>query len=83
MLAETELTFEDSHFYIKDNSTKSKFNVSEIEEVIELKTVFIVKIKNGSQVLFSKKEANTTSRLRAIFNEIGILIEDDTDWEWK
>src|SRR6478672_4803615 len=45
MLNETELSFENNRFFVKDNSTESKFNASEIEEVIELKTLFIVKVK--------------------------------------
>ena len=83
MLSETELSFEDNHFYIKDNSTESKFSATEIEEIIELKRLFVVKIKNGSHILLSKKDANITSRVRAIFNEIGVLTQDNTDWQWK
>jgi len=83
MLSETELSFENNLFYLKDSSTESKFNATEIEEIIELKTLFIIKIKNGSQLLLSKKNENNVAIAKGIFNEIGVEIQDESDWQWK
>lgn len=81
---ETEtLEINDNHILSKDKTGEGKINLSEIEIINETDNHFFLKISIGASLLIPKKELKNVDKLREKFKEIGLAINNETNWNWK
>jgi YcxB-like protein len=67
----------------KDKTGEGKINLSEIEKIDETANHFFLKISTGLTLLIPKKELKSVDVLREKFKDIGLTVQDETNWTWK
>ena len=71
------------YIYSKDKTGEGKIILKEIEEVNETKDHFLLKISTGMSLIIPKREMDNPDIIKNKFNEIGLKIIDELNWEWK
>lgn len=69
--------------FSKDKTGEGKINISEIERVDETNNHFFLKISTGLSMLIPKKQLENVDELRENFEEIGLTVNNETNWTWK
>jgi hypothetical protein len=81
------LTFGKDQFVMAGKTGESKINYSELKQVDELGTHFLLQLKNGQAVIVPKRELNDqpefTTELHQIAADRQIYWNSETDWAWK
>ena len=77
------LEINSDHIYSKDKTGEGKINLSEIERVDETCNHFFLKISTGMSLVIPKKELESIDKLRQKFMEIGLTVNDKTNWKWN
>jgi hypothetical protein len=70
----------------KDLTGESKFNVSEVAEIIEISTHYFVKLKSDDGLIIPKTAVDNPDfgeELLAIFDRPEIVLIRELDWKWK
>lgn len=67
----------------KDKTGEGKINLSEVERIDETKNHFFLKVSTGLSLVIPKKELETANKLRQKFKDIGLTVNDETNWTWK
>ena len=69
--------------FSKDKTGEGKINLSEIDRIDETDNHFFLKISTGLSLLIPKTELRSVDGLRDKFKEIGLTVNDETNWSWK
>lgn len=81
------LEFTNDFILAKDNGSESKVLTIELEEIIEIPTMFLLKLKGGQSFILPKdKISNTdilTTRLKELATHLSIRYKFDDNWKWK
>jgi purine-cytosine permease-like protein len=67
----------------KDKTGEGRINLSEIEQIDETDNHFFLKISTGISLIIPKKELNNTANLKKKFKDIGLTLNDETNWKWE
>lgn len=71
----------------KDNASESKILTTEVQEITELPTIILIKLKTGQSFVLPKKEIDVCdeliSRLKSFSKDWRVEYYDQTDWIWK
>lgn len=77
------LEINNDYIFSKDKTGEGKINISEIERVDETDNHFFLKISTGLSLIIPKKELENVDELRENFKEIGLTVNNETNWTWK
>jgi hypothetical protein len=84
---ESSLAFEGDSIVTKDASGEVKVNVSEIEEVHEIKDYFFLKSRMGGTLIISKAESDDireiTNSIKSMVETCGVKHSVELDWKWR
>lgn len=83
---ESTIDFGSDVIETKDVTGESKFNVSEVAEIIEINTHYFVKLQSDDGLIIPKTAVDNPDfgeELLAIFDRPEIVLIRDLDWEWK
>ena len=80
-----ELT--NGYIFAKDNGSESKVLTTELEEICEIPTTILIKLKSGQSFILPKDKISNidslTSRLMALADYLKIKYEVNDKWAWK
>lgn len=83
----TTLEINNEYMISKDNGSESKVLTSELEEITEIPTTILMRLKNGHSLILPKDKINDldalTSRLKELATHLNINYKIDDKWEWK
>lgn len=68
--------------YSKDKTGEGRIKLSEIEKIDETDKHFFLKISSGHSLLLPKKKLPNVDELRKKFNDIGLVVNNETNWKW-
>lgn len=81
------LLFEGEVVKAKDEVSESRVNLSEIESITEIPTLFLVKLKSNQSFILPKDKIDLCEKLPEFFqnleSEKGIPFYEMKDWKWK
>jgi hypothetical protein len=84
---ECDLEIKADSILTRDRSGESTINISEIEEINEIRDHCFVKFRTGVALIISKsktKDIDTIiSDLKGIATRLGIQYNDQPDWRWR
>lgn len=69
--------------FSKDKTGETKINLSEIEKVDETNNHFFLKISTGHSLIIPKNELSETDALRKKFKDLGLPVNNETNWKWE
>ena len=71
----------------KDDSSESKIQTTEVEEIIELPSIIMMKLKSGQAFVLPKKGIENCdeliSYLKSLTKDWGVEYHEQIDWVWK
>lgn len=77
------IEIKDNAIFSKDKIGEGKINLSEIERIDETDKHFFIKISSGMSLIIPKGEINGPDNLRQKFQELGITLNVEINWDWK
>lgn len=81
------LTIDDDFIYTKDEGSESKITLTEIQEISELPTLFLIKIKTAQSLVISKAGIDNSEKvklkLESIAERYNTPYHKHLDWKWK
>ncbi|KAA5540595.1 YcxB family protein [Adhaeribacter rhizoryzae] len=81
------LTFTDDFIMVKENGSESKLLTKEIEEIYDIPSIFIVKLKIGQAYILPKNQIKEVDLLKTRLEELArflnIPYSIETEWVWK
>ena len=77
------LVFEQNVLLVLGEGTETKVNFSEIEEVIEIPHLFMIRVSTGDHLLVSKDTSVSLSDFKEQLKDDEVVFTDETDWEWR
>ena len=84
---ETELKFEAEFFISSDGNNETKISLKEIEEIVELKELVLLKIKLGGALIIKKPVVGEFNYLqdylKKLSKELDVKYVEDLNWKWK
>jgi hypothetical protein len=84
---ESYITFEDEAIVTKDVSGEAKVNVSEIEEVHEIKEYYFLQSRMGGTLIISKNKTDNiqdvTNAIKSMVEARGVKHSVELDWRWR
>jgi hypothetical protein len=84
--APTSLKIERDELFAKDEGSETKVMTGEIEEITELPSLILMKLKTGASFIIPKKEIDAAALIAHLENmasEWRINYTVKTDWAWK
>ncbi|MBK8807419.1 MAG: YcxB family protein [Bacteroidales bacterium] len=69
--------------FSKDKTGEGKINLSEIEKIDETDNHFFLKISTGLSLIIPKRELEKTDELKSKFKDLGLTLNNETNWMWK
>lgn len=79
----TTLKINNDSIYFKDKLGEAKIILSQVERVDETANHFFLKISTGLSLVLPKKELKNPDRPRERLQNIGLKVNDETNWNWK
>ncbi|MDR6562862.1 MULTISPECIES: YcxB family protein [unclassified Arcicella] len=83
----TTLEFNNDYILAKQNGSESKILTIELEEICEIPTIILVRLKSGLFYILPKDKIsnidNLTVRLKELADYLRIKYSIDEKWEWK
>jgi hypothetical protein len=77
----------DDFIHTMDAGSESKVSTSEIVELIEISSMFLIKIKGGQSLIIPKEDTNHTESIKLRLLEMSKLLNipysEELNWEWK
>ncbi len=67
----------------KDSTGEGKIFLTEIERIDETKNHFFLKITSGLSLIIPKNQLEQLNKFKTKLQEIGLTINDETNWVWK
>ncbi len=81
------LEFNNEYILAKDNGSESKILTIELEEICEIPTTILVRLKGGQSFILPKDKITDFDKVKARLKELAehlkINYETDEKWEWK
>ena len=81
------VTFSNDFILAQDDGSESKVHTTEIEEIIEIPTTILVKLKGGQSFIFPKDKIDAFENLKTSLQELALHLKIkytiEADWEWK
>lgn len=81
------LTLENDFVSLVTTGSESKFSVSQVEEIVELKRTILIKLKSGGAFIIAKNQSEDFRQLRNSLQETAVRLEVSfkvyENWEWK
>jgi ABC-type multidrug transport system fused ATPase/permease subunit len=81
------LEFNNDFILAKDNGSESKVLTIELEEIIEIPTTILVRLKGGQSFILPKDKIanidNVKTKLKELATYLKIKYDIDEKWEWK
>lgn len=78
-----ELEIHPDYLLSKDKTGESRVNKDEIEALIYLPNIYLIKMKSGVSFIIPQDSVIDQEKWKETFQQIGIEIKDETAWEWK
>jgi len=78
-----ELEVEPDFILSKDKSGESKVIMKEVEALVSLPNIFLIKMKSGVSFIVPKDSVLNQELWLETFQNIGIELVDETEWKWK
>ena len=72
-----------SQIIARDESGEGRVQLTEVDKVSETKNHFFLKMKSNDSLIIPKAKLSNNQDLKAEFNKLNILIEDELEWEWS
>ncbi|MFV0472052.1 MAG: YcxB family protein [Paludibacteraceae bacterium] len=69
--------------FLKDKIGEGKINLSEIDKIDETNDHFFLKVSTGVSLIIPKREIPNPYVVRDKFADIGLRVNDETNWKWK
>lgn len=77
----------DDFIFARDEGSEGKINSSELEEIVALPAMFLIRMKTGQSIMLPKQGAwqsdSLVARLKALAGHLNIRYHDLPDWQWK
>jgi len=77
----------DDFIHTRDAGSESKVSTSEVMELVEISSMFLIKIKGGQSLIIPKEDTNHTEsiklRLLEMYKLLNIPYSEELNWEWK
>ena len=83
MERQTVVEFEGDFVSARSGESESRMHVNEINEIYELKHIFLLRLKTGNFILPKSGMENLGSFLRELAVKYGIPFSERADWKWK
>lgn len=80
---EVAFTIESDMLYSRDGVSETKIDTQEINQLVELKDQYLVKLKTNQSFIIPKNKVEDKETFRSIFDQIAVEYLDETSWEWK
>lgn len=84
---EISMEIADDYLYVKSATVESRVHNSEIEQLAEIPTLFILQLKGGQAFLLPKHKMadreDISARLKSLADHLGIGYVLLDQWEWK
>ncbi|MGX5687606.1 YcxB family protein [Arcticibacter tournemirensis] len=81
------LQIEDEYIYTKDEGSESKTSLTEIQEISEIPSLFLVKIKPAQSLIIAKRnidnEQDIKLKLQSLAKSLNVPFNNHLDWKWK
>ncbi|RXF67439.1 YcxB family protein [Arcticibacter tournemirensis] len=81
------LQIEDEYIYAKDEGSESKTSLTEIQEISEIPSLFLVKIKPAQSLIIAKRnidnEQDIKLKLQSLAKSLNVPFNNHLDWKWK
>jgi hypothetical protein len=78
---------EDEYLLATDDGSETKISTKELEKVTELSTIVLIKLKNGTSIIFPKDKMGNIEeviiRIKKLADHLNIPYTTDLNWEWK
>ena len=78
-----EIEFDENCLNVKDYTSKSKINGTELKELIETKGHFFIKLTTDLSLIIPKHSVKNQTELKKFVTDIGAKYIDDLNWDWK
>lgn len=78
-----DLEIEKEYILAKDKTAESKVNIEEVESLVSIPNIYLVKLKSGTSFIIPKDQVNDQKMLEEVFVNLGIRLWEDPEWEWK
>ncbi len=70
------------HIFIKDNTGEGKFELSEVDSLIEVQEHLYIQLNIGTALVTPKDQVSNYSEVIDKFKSLNIPIVDETNWKW-
>lgn len=81
------LEFTNDFILAKDNGSESKVLTTELEEIIEIPTTILLRLKGGQSIILPKEKISSidilTTKLKELASHLKIRYKLDDNWKWK
>lgn len=77
------LNFDSEFIYSKNETSEGKIKLSEVDNLVELKEHFLVKLKNDTCLILPKRYLNEPTWLKQLMIDSNINYINEVDWVWK
>ena len=81
------ITFGDEYILAKDSGSESKLQLTELEQIDEIGTLILVRLKGGQSFVLSKEKLNNlndvVNNLKELANRLNIDYKIDLNWKWS
>lgn len=85
--SEINLEFDEEYLFSSDISGEGKFLLSEVQEIVELKTLILIRLSSAFSIILSKEHIENIEEvkhyLQTLAARLNIPYQQEQDWQWK
>jgi hypothetical protein len=78
-----EIFFSEKSLNVKDYTSDSKINGTELKDFIETKGHFFIKLTTDLSLIIPKHSVKNQTELKKFVTDMGAKYIDDLNWDWK
>ena len=78
-----EINFNENAMNVKDHTSESKINGTDLKELIETQNSFFIKLTTDLSLIVPKHSIEDQAGLKRCITELGAKYINELDWEWK
>ncbi len=78
-----EICFDENSVNVKDFTSESKINGTELKEIVETKKHFFIKLTTDLSLIVPKYSIENQTEFKKHVTELGAEYVDELNWEWK
>lgn len=78
-----DIEFSQKFILAKDFTSESTIDVAKLNELVETKDHFFIKLATATSLIIPKREVNSQSEFKNIITGYGVEYVNELDWTWK